>query len=70
MQYIIQAGGITSEDDYPYYAEQYTCTVNPSQFVAKISNWTMLPTNETEIAAWLAVNGPVSVALVCCYLIV
>ena len=62
-QYIIQVGGITSEDSYPYYAESYKCTVKPSSFVAKISNWTMLPTNETEIAAFLAANGPVAVAM-------
>nr|CAG4711497.1 unnamed protein product [Naegleria fowleri] len=62
-QYIIQAGGIASEDAYPYYAESYTCTVKPSQFVAKLQNWTMLSTNETELAAWLAENGPIAVAL-------
>ncbi|KAG2393913.1 hypothetical protein C9374_003677 [Naegleria lovaniensis] len=62
-QYIIQAGGIASEDAYPYYAESYKCTVKNSQFVAKLQNWTMLSTNETELAAWLAENGPIAVAL-------
>ncbi|EFC42175.1 predicted protein [Naegleria gruberi] len=62
-QYLMKAGGVVTEKDYPYYAERYKCEVKPANFVAKLSNWTMLSTNETEMANWLAENGPIAVAL-------
>ncbi|EGG15279.1 cysteine protease [Cavenderia fasciculata] len=63
FQYIIGNGGIDTETSYPYLAvAQDKCQFKASNIGAKISNWQMLSTNETQIAAYLALNGPVSIA--------
>ncbi|GAM25572.1 hypothetical protein SAMD00019534_087470 [Acytostelium subglobosum LB1] len=62
MDYIIANGGIDTEASYPYTAENGTCHFNPSNIGAKISNWTYAPSNETQLAAYLAVHGPISIS--------
>ena len=39
------------------------CNFTVSDVAAHIRNYTCLPTNETEIAAYLAQHGPLSIAL-------
>ncbi|KAL9654895.1 hypothetical protein ABK040_008685 [Willaertia magna] len=62
-QYVIKAGGLVGEKDYPYEAVDDTCRFNSSKVIAKISSWTQLPTDEDQLAAWLAQNGPVAIAI-------
>jgi cathepsin F len=59
---IIKNGGLTDEKDYPYTGEQGSCeSGKPS--MAKISNWTALSTDTTQIMTYLYNNGPLSITL-------
>lgn len=62
FQYIITNGGITSEAQYPYTAQDGTCNTNVTS-VATLSSFVDVATNN-EAALLAAVNiGPVSVAI-------
>jgi len=61
--YVVGNGGIDSENSYPYLGEDSTCAFNKSNVVATISNWTMIPGNETQMAAYLVEHGPISIAV-------
>jgi len=64
FQYIIGNGGIDSEDSYPYEAfTGESCQFNASSVAAKISNWTMIQSNEDQMAAYMVANGPISIAV-------
>jgi len=63
FNYVIKNGGIDTEDVYPYTAEDGTCTFKAAGVGAKISNWTFVSTDETQIAAYLVAHGPLSVAV-------
>jgi len=60
--YIMKNGGIDTESSYPYEAVDDTCRFNKKNVGATISNFTLLSTNETQIAAYLVDHGPVSIA--------
>jgi len=60
--YIIKTGGIDTEASYPYEAVDDTCRFNSKNIGAKISNWTFVSSNETEMAAYLVANGPLAIA--------
>jgi cathepsin F len=65
-QYIMKAGGIDTEANYPYTAgggSGGSCAYNPSQSVLTVKGWTALPTDETKLAAWLYTNGPISIGI-------
>jgi len=47
---------------YPYEAFNDKCRFKAANVGATITNFTMLPTDEDEIAAYLVANGPVSIA--------
>lgn len=38
-QYVISAGGLEPESDYPYTAQDGNCNFDSSDVQAKISNW-------------------------------
>jgi len=63
FQYIINNGGIDTEDSYPYLAADSTCSFDPKNVGAKISNWTMVPNDEDQMAAYLVNVGPLSIAV-------
>eukprot|EP00698_Gefionella_okellyi_P007206 TRINITY_DN1749_c0_g1_i1.p1 TRINITY_DN1749_c0_g1~~TRINITY_DN1749_c0_g1_i1.p1 ORF type:complete len:347 (-),score=75.53 TRINITY_DN1749_c0_g1_i1:61-1080(-) len=63
MKGIMDAGGIELESAYPYKGVDGSCMFDSTKVVAKISNYTCLPTDEDQIAAYVAQNGPVSIAL-------
>jgi len=60
--YVVGNGGIDTEASYPYDAADGTCHFNKANVGASISNFTMLSTDEEQIAAYLVANGPVSIA--------
>jgi len=62
-QYIMRAGGIETETQYPYTAQDDTCAFQKSSTVAKVGNWTALSTNEGDMATWLVANGPISIGI-------
>jgi cathepsin F len=59
---IITNGGLTSEADYPYEGYQQNCP-SSEPMIAKISNWTYMDTNPTDIETYMVSKGPMSIAL-------
>jgi len=64
-EYVISAGGLESESEYPYTAEDGTCQFKSADVIAKISNWTYITTNknETEMMVKLYNRGPLSICV-------
>jgi C1A family cysteine protease len=59
---IITNKGLPSEANYPYQGVQGTCqTSDPA--AAKISNWTYLNTDPTDITTYMYNKGPLSICL-------
>ncbi|CAL8264198.1 unnamed protein product [Lota lota] len=56
-------GGLETETDYSYTGHKDSCDFTSKKVVAYINSSLELSKDEKEIAAWLAENGPVSVAL-------
>jgi len=63
MQSIIDAGGIESEDAYPYEGRDGTCTFDKSKVAVKISNYTCVAPDEAQMKAFIEKNGPVSIGI-------
>jgi len=63
FEYIITNGGIDTEDSYPYTAADGSCSFSNTSVGAKITNWTMISTDEGDMANWLYQNGPISIAV-------
>ena len=65
VQYVVKAGGMEPESDYPYTAQNGPCTFSSSKVVAKATGWQWATkkANETMLAASLVQNGPVSIAV-------
>jgi C1A family cysteine protease len=53
--------GMPTEASYPYTATDGSCKKFTS--VAKFTSWEFVPTDEAQIAAYLAANSPVSIAV-------
>ncbi|KAH7645822.1 cathepsin F [Dermatophagoides farinae] len=60
---VIQLGGIESETDYPYDAENEKCHFKKSLSHVKIDSYVELPKNETYIKNYLYHNGPISIGI-------
>uniref|UniRef100_A0A3B4ENR2 Cathepsin F-like n=1 Tax=Pundamilia nyererei TaxID=303518 RepID=A0A3B4ENR2_9CICH len=60
---IEKLGGLETESDYSYTGHKQRCDFTTGKVAAYINSSVELPKEEKEIAAWLAENGPVSVAL-------
>ena len=62
FEYLFYAGGIASEDAYPYEAVDQTCTVKTSDFILSVGHSTNITAgDETELKA-AVYQQPVSVA--------
>lgn len=64
FEYIAAAGGISSEEAYPYFATDRNCTVNPDTFATKVVGGSVNITagDEDELASAVYGHGPVSIA--------
>ncbi|XP_009789260.1 probable cysteine protease RD19D [Nicotiana sylvestris] len=62
-KYLVEAGGIEEEDSYPYTGKRGDCKFNPDKVVVKVSNFTNIPIDEQQIAAYLVNHGPLAVGL-------
>uniref|UniRef100_A0A8C8IHN0 Cathepsin F n=1 Tax=Oncorhynchus tshawytscha TaxID=74940 RepID=A0A8C8IHN0_ONCTS len=60
---IEKLGGLETETDYSYTGKKQSCDFTTDKVTAYINSSVELSKDENEIAAWLAENGPVSVAL-------
>jgi cathepsin H len=64
FEYILNAGGISTEDAYPYFAQTRDCTVDASTFALEVTGGSVNITVNDEEALADAVyhHGPVSIA--------
>ncbi|KAL8052059.1 hypothetical protein ABFX02_06G188900 [Erythranthe guttata] len=62
-KYLIEAGGIEEEDAYPYTGKRGECKFKPEKVAVKVSNFTTIPIEENQIAAYLVNHGPLAVGL-------
>jgi len=64
---IISWKGLNTEKEYPYTANTDKCTKKTADAVSPITNYTCISgpkyANETEMAAFLVANGPLSIAM-------
>ncbi|XP_040112319.1 cathepsin F isoform X2 [Oryx dammah] len=56
-------GGLETEDDYSYRGHLQTCSFSAEKAKVYINDSVELSKNEQKLAAWLAKNGPISVAI-------
>ncbi|KAI3458927.1 hypothetical protein Pfo_015590 [Paulownia fortunei] len=61
--YLIEAGGIEEEGSYPYTGKRGECKFRPEKVAVKVKNFTSIPVNENQIAAYLVRHGPLAVGL-------
>ena len=64
FEYIMYAGGISTETAYPYYAQDDACTVDPSTFALDVTggSFNITEGDEVSLKTELYSHGPVSVA--------
>ncbi|CAH2983229.1 unnamed protein product [Chilo suppressalis] len=60
---IEQLGGLETEEEYPYEAEDDKCSFNKSLSKVQISGAVNISSNETNMAKWLVHNGPISIGI-------
>ncbi|KAL5248953.1 hypothetical protein ACHWQZ_G017976 [Mnemiopsis leidyi] len=60
---IMRLGGLEKEEDYPYTGRDGTCKFDKSKVAVDITGREKVSTDEKEIAAYVAKNGPVSIGL-------
>lgn len=56
-------GGLETESDYPYLGEKETCAFKRAETRVSISGGLNISHNENDMAKFLVVNGPISIAL-------
>ncbi|KAL6070892.1 Cysteine proteinase [Balamuthia mandrillaris] len=64
-EYVIQAGGIEGESDYPYTAQDGQCSFQKSKVISKLVKWYSSTNNrnETQMQVVLQQKGPLSVCV-------
>lgn len=60
FEYLLKAGGLMREEDYPYTARNGRCRFDNTKIAAKVANYSVIPVNEAQIAANLVKNGPLT----------
>ncbi|KAI3673237.1 hypothetical protein L6452_39354 [Arctium lappa] len=63
FEYILKSGGIQKEADYPYTGKDGTCHFDKTKIAASVSNFSVVGTDEDQIAANLVKNGPLAIAI-------
>ncbi|KAM9220062.1 cathepsin F isoform 1-T1 [Dugong dugon] len=60
---IMTLGGLETEEDYSYQGHLQACSFSAEKAKVYINDSVELSRNEDKLAAWLAKNGPISVAI-------
>lgn len=69
FEYLVKAGGLESEQDYPYTGtDKNTCKFDKSKIAASVSNFSVVAIDEDQIAANLVINGPLAVGINAAYM--
>ncbi|KAM0003763.1 putative cathepsin F [Helianthus debilis subsp. tardiflorus] len=63
FEYILKAGGVQKESDYPYTGKDGTCHFDKTKIAASVSNFSVVGTDEDQIAANLVKNGPLAIGI-------
>ncbi|XP_061366447.1 cysteine proteinase 15A-like [Gastrolobium bilobum] len=63
FEYILQAGGVQREEDYPYSGRDGSCKFDKTKIAASVSNFSVVSLDEKQIAANLVKNGPLAVGI-------
>lgn len=58
--YLLEAGGLEEENAYPYTGGKGECKFDPKKIAVKITNFTNIPVDENQIAAYLVNHGPLA----------
>ncbi|KAL2927235.1 Cysteine protease RD19A [Bienertia sinuspersici] len=51
FEYLLKAGGLMREEDYPYTARNGRCKFDKTKIAAKVANFSVVPADEGQIAA-------------------
>ncbi|CAI0435936.1 unnamed protein product [Linum tenue] len=62
-EYTLKAGGLEREEAYPYTGTDGTCKFDKSKVVASVSNFSVITSDEDQIAANLVKHGPLSIGI-------
>ncbi|KAL0002758.1 hypothetical protein SO802_016539 [Lithocarpus litseifolius] len=62
-KYLLEAGGLEEESSYPYTGKRGQCMFKPENVVVRVVNFTNIPNDENQIAAYLVNYGPLAVGL-------
>ncbi|KAJ8937044.1 hypothetical protein NQ314_012061, partial [Rhamnusium bicolor] len=60
---IEKMGGLETESDYPYDAEDEKCHFDKARVQVQLTGALNISHNETDMAKWLVQNGPISIAI-------
>jgi len=63
FKYIIAIGGLETEADYPYTAQDGTCQFDQSKIAVSISSFADVDHTEAALQAAVAAHGPISIAI-------
>ncbi|KEH43476.1 putative cathepsin L [Medicago truncatula] len=61
--YLLEAGGLEEENAYPYTGGKGECKFDPKKIAVKITNFTNIPVDENQIAAYLVNHGPLAMGV-------
>lgn len=64
-KYVEEAGGLELESDYPYTGRDGKCSFDSKKVAAKVSNFTNIPVDEDQMAAYLVKSGPLASKPLC-----
>nr|BAA92495.1 cysteine protease [Vigna mungo] len=68
FEYILGAGGVQREEDYPYAGRDSSCKFDKSKIAASVANYSVISLDEDQIAANLVKNGPLAVGINAVYM--
>ncbi|TYH17575.1 hypothetical protein ES288_A05G201400v1 [Gossypium darwinii] len=64
FEYILKAGGLETEKDYPYTRnDRGPCKFDKTKIAASVSNFSVISIDEDQIAANLVKHGPLAVGI-------
>uniref|UniRef100_A0A2N9F5Z1 Cysteine proteinase n=1 Tax=Fagus sylvatica TaxID=28930 RepID=A0A2N9F5Z1_FAGSY len=62
-KYLLEAGGLEEESSYPYTGTRGECMFKSEKVAVRVVNFTNIPNDEDQIAAYLVNHGPLAVGL-------